>query len=125
MKRKLNNPRLREVSKKTQFKPGVSGNPAGKPKGTRSMGTILREMMSEEVSVLENGQQVRKPFADIIIRKLIKKANEGNIQAIREIFDRVDGKVGQEIELSSPDNSPRFVVIVKNKQTAKEVEKLK
>ena len=60
------------------------------------MATILREMLSEEVTVVENQQSIKKPFAEIIIRKLIKKANEGNIQAIREILDRATEGRSQE-----------------------------
>lgn len=31
------------------FKPGQSGNPAGKPKGARSLSTIIREFLEQEL----------------------------------------------------------------------------
>lgn len=31
-----------------RFQPGVSGNPAGKPKGTRHLSTVIQELMDDE-----------------------------------------------------------------------------
>ncbi len=82
----------------TQFKSGESGNPHGRPKGSRNLSTILREVLDEEIEItLPNGQKEKKPFAEVIARKLIKKAVEGDIRAIREIWDRCEGKATQEI----------------------------
>lgn len=38
------NPNITEVSKDTQWKPGESGNPAGKPKGTKHLSTWIQEL---------------------------------------------------------------------------------
>lgn len=70
----------------TQFKPGESGNPKGMAKGTRWLKTRLRE-------ALEKGD-----VADDIMLALIAKAKKGDTSAIKEIFDRIDGKVTQEID---------------------------
>ena len=45
-----------------------------------------------------DGKKERRQFQEVIIRKLLKKANDGEIRAIQEIFDRVEGKAKQEIE---------------------------
>lgn len=37
-----------DIGKNTQFKPGQSGNPAGKPKGTKHISTYIKEMMEDE-----------------------------------------------------------------------------
>jgi ribosomal 50S subunit-associated protein YjgA (DUF615 family) len=84
----------------TQFKEGESGNPAGRPKGTRNLSTILREMLEEEIEVNVEGKKERKQFQEVIIRKLIKKASDGDIKAITEILDRVEGKAKQTVEQS-------------------------
>lgn len=82
-----------------------SPNPSGRPVGSRSMSTILKELLDEDIEV--NG--VKLPFKDAIVRKLIKKANAGNLRAIQEIFDRTEGKSKQEIKLEGiPD--PTFHV---------------
>lgn len=35
-------------NKETQFKPGVSGNPAGPPKGTKHLSTWINELLNDE-----------------------------------------------------------------------------
>ena len=37
-----------DVGRDTQFKPGQSGNPAGKPKGRRNLSTVIQEMLNDE-----------------------------------------------------------------------------
>lgn len=36
------------LGRDTQFKPGQSGNPAGKPKGRRNLSTMIQEMLNDE-----------------------------------------------------------------------------
>lgn len=87
-------------NKDTQFKKGESGNPLGKPVGTKSLSTILKNMLEEEIDVeLEDGTKQKKPFQDVIIRALIKQAKKGNMKAIQEIFDRVEGRPNQSIQV--------------------------
>ena len=80
------------------FKPGKSGNPKGRPKGARSLSTILREMLEEPIDIVVDGKKERREFREVIIRKLLKKANDGDMRAIQEIFDRVEGKAQQNID---------------------------
>lgn len=73
-------------------------NREGRPKGTKNLSTILREMLEEEIEVNIDGVKSRKQFQEVIVRKLLKKANDGEIKAIIEIFDRIEGKANQPIE---------------------------
>lgn len=75
-----------EPPKEYQFKPGESGNPAGRPKGQKWLKTRLREAL-----------EATGADKDIVLA-LIEKAKKGDIMAIKEIMDRVDGKVTQEID---------------------------
>lgn len=76
-------------------------NPKGRTKGTRNLSTILKEMLSTEVTTTdEDGNKTVAEFQDILIRRLIVEANAGNIQAIKEIFDRVEGKAKQDVKIS-------------------------
>lgn len=83
-----------------QFKEGKSGNPNGRPRGSKNLSTILKAMLEEDVEVFIDGKKERRQFQEVIIRKLLKKANDGEIRAIIEIFDRVEGKAKQEVEQS-------------------------
>jgi hypothetical protein len=59
-----------------RFEKGQSGNPAGRPPGTRNKATLLAEAMFQDE-------------AEAIIRTAIGKAKEGDITAIRLCLDRV------------------------------------
>ena len=60
----------------TQFKPGQSGNPAGKPKGTRNATTLALEAMLD-------GQ------ASALTQKAINLALAGDMAALRLCLDRI------------------------------------
>jgi len=61
---------------KGQFKNGTSGNPSGRPAGSRNKATLACEQLLEG-------------DAEELIRTLIKKAKEGNIQALAMCLDRL------------------------------------
>ena len=76
-----------------QFPPGVSGNPQGRPKLTK-LTDALREQLAEI-----NPDAPEETIAEQIARALISEAKSGNVQAIREIGDRTEGKPKQAIDL--------------------------
>lgn len=57
------------------------------------MTTILREMLELEIDV--DGKKISQK--DAIVLKLIKKSTAGNLRAIQEVFDRLEGRAKQEI----------------------------
>jgi hypothetical protein len=59
-----------------KFKPGQSGNPAGKAKGTRHKATLAIEALLE-------GE------AEVLTRKAIELAKAGDMQALRLCMDRL------------------------------------
>ena len=67
----------RKPPKSTRFKQGVSGNPSGRPKQTRSFKADLVAELQEKVSLIENGKQRRiskqRAFAKTLIAAAIKK----------------------------------------------------
>ena len=76
-------------NEKGQFKPGHSGNPGGRPKG--SITKIMREFMYE---VDDSGFTRVQHICMILWNAAIK----GDLQAIKLIMDRVDGTPRQSIE---------------------------
>ncbi len=76
-----------------RFQKGESGNPSGRPKLTR-LTDALREQLAEI-----SPEVPEKTIAERIARALIREAVSGNVQAIREIGDRTEGKPKQAIDL--------------------------
>jgi len=72
------------------FKPGQSGNPAGRPKGSRNVLTVWREALTECVT----RDDVRAVFA-----ALLKAARAGKPWAVKELFDRCAGRPQQSMEI--------------------------
>jgi len=70
-----------------------------KPRG-ESMTTILRDLLETEVETDVDGQKVKMTYKESILRKLLQKANKGEIKAITEMFDRVEGKAKQELTMN-------------------------
>lgn len=97
-------PKRHGIENLKPLKPGQTENQNGRPKGSRNLSTILREMLEEEVEVTtENGRE-KKKLQEVMIRKLIKAATkpgelkQTELRAIQEIFDRVEGKPKQEVD---------------------------
>jgi hypothetical protein len=112
-----------------QFKKGKSGNPQGRPKGSKNITTqmlaLLKRQAPEEVFELKGirifCRHIKRPtIADAGAARLVYEGViKGNIQAIKEINDRTQGKARQEIELQGKDGGDliprRYTVrIVKN-----------
>jgi Family of unknown function (DUF5681) len=60
----------RRPPKTTRFVAGKSGNPKGRPKGTRSIGAILRDIIQQKIGVTENGKTRRMPVLEVTFRRL-------------------------------------------------------
>ena len=81
---------------KGQYIKGHSGNPGGRPKNTLT--TILKERMTEDVLIGDKWLTT----ADLIVDQAIQLALEGDMQAIKWIFERVDGRpIPMRLELVS------------------------
>lgn len=79
------------------FTKGQSGNPGGKPK-SKPFADMLRIAVNEAT---EDGGKKLRALADA----LVSKAVAGDVQAIKEVADRLDGKPAQQIIASGdPDN---------------------
>lgn len=76
---------------------------AGRPPKERSFANMLRIAINEAI-VDDNG--VSKPKLRAVAEMLVTKALEGDMSAIREVADRLDGKAAQAVELSGSLETP-------------------
>lgn len=82
------------------WKPGTSGNPSGKPKGTKHLSSWIQEMMEDDkfMHKLANGKNKKEVPVKAIIAALITKALEGDMKAF-ELLARYG--YGTRIDLTS------------------------
>ena len=76
--------------KETRFQPGKSGNPAGRRKGSRTVGAILTDIIEQKVAVTENGKTRRMPALEVMLRRLVNDAMRGERNAMKLLLSFVD-----------------------------------
>lgn len=75
----------------TQFKPGTSGNPAGRPKGTQNLRTDLSEELAEKITVTEGGQRLVISKQRAMLKSLMAKSIKGDTAASRALISLIVG----------------------------------
>lgn len=70
-----------------QFKPGQSGNPTGRPKGAKNFGTAIEDELRARVTVTENGRRKRVSKREVIAKRLVNRAAEGDLRAVPLLFN--------------------------------------
>lgn len=96
------------------FAPGQSGNPKGRPKD-KPWAAALR------LAANEPGPDGIKKLRRMAEKCVDKAIEEGDIHAMKEVGDRLDGKPMQAIEASGPEGEPIQVEDVSDKELARRV----
>lgn len=75
-----------------QWQAGESGNPKGRPKRGQAMADTLRRVLARKG---EDGKANKQAIAE----KIIELARAGDLDAIKLIFERIDGKVAEAVQV--------------------------
>ena len=88
----------------TRFKKGQSGNPQGRPKGSKNLPTLLSEALNESVVVAENGRRRKITMRQAIIKQLVKRSATADLRAMKILLDMVRDLESQ-TEPASPETA--------------------
>jgi Family of unknown function (DUF5681) len=70
-----------------RFPKGHSGNPKGRPKGTKNLSTIVNRAIDERVTVKENGRQRKITKREAMFTQLANKAASGDHRSIQLLLN--------------------------------------
>lgn len=74
--------------KSNQFRKGLSGNPKGRPKGSRNLATVLEQTLEEKVVINENGVRRTVTKLEAAVKQLVNQAASGDLSAVRQLLAR-------------------------------------
>jgi len=99
------------------WKPGQSGNPAGRPEKVSLTAILMRKLKEADP---DEPEKIR---AEKVVEVALAKAEAGDFQMFKEIYDRVEGKVTQPVDVTTETVSrdakvERIKAKVKESQTA-------
>ncbi len=77
----------RKPPKRTRFQPGQSGNPRGRPKGTKNLKTDLMEELQESILVREGIQRIKLSKQRALIKGLTARALKGDARATNTLVN--------------------------------------
>lgn len=71
----------------TRFKPGQSGNPAGRSKGSRNLATLVQEELSRAIPITIDGRRQTQPKGRVLARLQVDKALKGDTRAFLAVVN--------------------------------------
>jgi hypothetical protein len=71
----------------SQFKKGQSGNPQGRPRGTRNFVTLLKQELSKSIVVNENGKKKTITRLQAMVKRIVAGALQGDQKALLTLVE--------------------------------------
>jgi len=87
----------------TRFKKGASGNPKGRPKGSRNVAAVFAKTLREKVVINEHGKRKAITKLEAAIKQFVNKAAGGDLRALQMLVNL--SREAEARELSSPERS--------------------
>jgi hypothetical protein len=91
----------RKPPHETRYKPGTSGNPNGRPKGSLNLIAALQRELRRPVVVNENGRRRTITMFEAAVKQLVNKSASGDMNATKLLLALVSAGEEQEM-LSAP-----------------------
>jgi hypothetical protein len=88
----------------TRFKSGASGNPAGRPKGTRNLSNDVKRTLQTLVKLKDQGQSRRVSTQEAALMRLREKALKGDSRSLDRLLEYAR-MYNNDIEMPSSEKS--------------------
>ena len=72
--------------KHSRFQKGKSGNPNGKPQGSKSIPLLVGRSLGKKITVTIDGRSKRLTIAEAIAIQLVKKALSGDARTVMQVI---------------------------------------
>jgi hypothetical protein len=94
----------------TRWKKGTSGNPRGRPKKQDCLTQLLRD----EIQKICPADREKRTWKALIVRATLQLAMKGNATALKEVWERLDGKVlqNERLQLGGADGKQVTIEVV-------------
>jgi hypothetical protein len=73
----------------TRFRKGQSGNPAGRPRGSKNLATLFEAELSERIAVSENGRRKRITKQEAMVKHVVNKALSGDSRLLQLLLAEI------------------------------------
>jgi hypothetical protein len=73
----------------TQIKAGQSGNPKGRPKGSKNLRTLIKQAADAKIVVQEGGRRKKVSKMDLAVTQMMNKAAQGEPRFVHMALDQV------------------------------------
>jgi hypothetical protein len=73
----------------TQFKPGESGNPRGRPRGAKNFFVLLEEELKQRVIINENGRRRKISKRAAIVKHMVNKTLSGDPRLLQILLNEL------------------------------------
>lgn len=73
--------------KDTRYKPGQSGNPKGRPKGSLNLATMVKKAGNKRIKVKDGGRDRTATMMQLSVEQQWRKAGQGNVASAKLMFE--------------------------------------
>jgi|SRR6056297_425367 len=94
------------------YKKGQSGNPNGRPKGSKNRSTIAKKWLEAQDTIKNpiTGKNEKLSQEDVMTLAMIKEARKGNVNAYSKLMDSAYGQAQQSKDLTSNGESIQTII---------------
>lgn len=96
--------------KEHQFKKGQSGNPKGRPKGSRNLPSLYKDLLEEKINITEGGKSKTMTTQEAITRRVRADALKGKEKAIDRILEHAPQSADEEARYTASEWLEEFLL---------------